>query len=320
MDLLVYLADTDPAKWLAGFAKRMPHARVRAWTPGDSGHADYAIVWKPPAQMLATRQGWRAIFNLGAGVDALLDLERATPGLLPPELPLIRLDDAGMASQMAEYVAHTVLRYMRRFDEYAAQQARREWRPLKPHPRTSFQVGVLGLGQLGAQVAQTLVGLGLPVRGWSRSAKDLPGIASFCGEQPFGAQFDAFLSGVRVLVNLLPNTPQTRDILNRDTFAKLAEQGEPAYLINVARGAHLVEADLLTALAQQQIAAATLDVFREEPLPQDHPFWSEPRITITPHISALTLRDESIEQIVAKIAAREQGMAVKGMVEVARGY
>jgi len=320
MDLLVYLADTDPAKWLAGFAERMPHARVRAWTPGDSGHADYAIVWKPPAQMLATRQGWRAIFNLGAGVDALLDLERATPGLLPPELPLIRLDDAGMASQMAEYVAHTVLRYMRRFDEYATQQARREWRPLKPHPRTSFHVGVLGLGQPGPQVAQTLGGLGLPVRGWCGSAKDLPGIASFYGEQQFGAQFDAFLSGVRVLVNLLPNTPQTRDILNRNTFAKLAEQGEPAYLINVARGAHLVEADLLTALAQQQIAAATLDVFREEPLPQDHPFWSEPRITITPHISALTLRDESIDQIVAKIAAREQGMAVKGMVEVARGY
>ena len=320
MDLLVYVADADAAKWLAGFAERMPHARVRAWTPGDSGHADYAIVWKPPAQMLTARQGWRAIFNLGAGVDALLDLERATPGLLPPELALIRLDDAGMASQMAEYVAHTVLRYMRRFDEYAAQQTRREWHTLKPHPRTSFHVGVLGLGQLGMQVAQTLVGLGLPVRGWSRSAKDSPGIASFHGEQPFSAQFDAFLSGVRVLVNLLPNTPQTRDILNRDTFAKLAKSGEPAYLINVARGAHLVEADLLAALAQQQIAAVTLDVFREEPLPQDHPFWSEPRITITPHISALTLRDESIEQIVAKIAALEQGTTVKGMVEVARGY
>ena len=320
MDLLVYVADADAAKWLAGFAERMPHARVRAWTPDDSGHADYAIVWKPPAQMLAARQGWRAIFNLGAGVDALLDLERATPGLLPPELALIRLDDAGMASQMAEYVAHTVLRYMRRFDEYAAQQTRREWHTLKPHPRTSFHVGVLGLGQLGMQVAQTLVELGLPVRGWSRSAKDSPGIASFHGEQTFGAQFDAFLSGVRVLVNLLPNTPQTRDILNRDTFAKLAKSGEPAYLINVARGAHLVEADLLAALAQQQIAAVTLDVFREEPLPQDHPFWSEPRITITPHISALTLRDESIDQIVAKIAALEQGMAVKGMVEVARGY
>jgi glyoxylate/hydroxypyruvate reductase len=313
MELLIYVADGDPAPWLAGFAEQLPHARLRTWAPGERADADYAIVWKPPKEMLAARQGWRAIFNLGAGVDALLELERETPGLLPPDLALIRLDDAGMASQMAEYVAHAVLRYLRRFDDYAAQQARREWRVLEPHPRASFQIGVLGLGELGAHVAQTLACLGLPVRGWSRSAKQLPGVASFCGTE----QFDAFLDGVRVLVNLLPNTPHTRGILNRETFAKL---GTPAYLINVARGAHLVEADLLAALAQHQIAGATLDVFNAEPLPHDHPFWNDPRITITPHISALTLRAESIKQIAAKIAALEQGAAVKGMVEVTRGY
>jgi glyoxylate/hydroxypyruvate reductase A len=162
-------------------------------------------------------------------------------------------------------------------------------------------------------VAQALVGLGLPVRGWSRSAKQLTGVASFAGP----AQFDAFLDGVRVLVNLLPNTPHTRGILNRTVFAKL---GAPAYLINVARGAHLVEADLLEALAHQQLAAATLDVFDTEPLPPGHAFWDQPRITITPHISALTLRQDSIEQIATKIEALEQGLPVRGMVELGRGY
>jgi len=257
--------------------------------------------------------GLRAIFNLGAGVDALLALERAHPGTLPRHVPLVRLEDSGMAQQMIEYVTHAVLRYLRRFDEYDALQRERRWQVLDAHPRASFVVAVLGLGVLGTQVARALAALGLPVRGYSRSPKRIDGIETFAGDEAL----DACLDGAKVLVNLLPSTPATDGLLCARTFARLAPG---AYLINVARGAHLVEADLLDALASGRIAAATLDVFQHEPLPADHPFWQTPRITITPHSSAETLRDEAVEQIAAKIRAFERGEPVGGIVDYARGY
>lgn len=313
MKVLFYMPNAEAAAWLHDFARLLPQADLREWQPGDTAPADFAVVWRPPREMLAGRADLRAIFNLGAGVDAILALEREQPGTLPPNAPLIRLEDTGMAPQMAEYVTHAVLRYLRRFDEYEALQRERRWQVLDPHPRDTFTVGVLGLGVLGAHVAQTVARFGMPVRGYSRSAKQVEGITTLAGE----ARFDAFLDGVKVLVNLLPHTPDTANVLNARTFSKLAHG---AYLINVARGAHLVEADLLDALASGQLAAATLDVFQEEPLPPDHPFWQEPRITVTPHMSALTLREESVAQIAQKMLALERGEAVGGMVNIERGY
>jgi glyoxylate/hydroxypyruvate reductase A len=313
MKVLFYMPNAEAAAWLHDFARALPQADLREWQPGDTAPADFAVVWRPPREMLAGRADLRAVFNLGAGVDAILALEREQPGTLPPNAPLIRLEDTGMAPQMAEYVTHGVLRYLRRFDEYEALQRERRWQVLDPHPRDTFTVGVLGLGVLGAHVAQTVARFGMPVRGYSRSAKQVEGITTFAGE----ARFDAFLDGVKVLVNLLPHTPDTANVLNARTFSKLARG---AYLINVARGAHLVEADLLDALASGQLAAATLDVFQQEPLPPDHPFWQEPRITVTPHMSALTLREESVAQIAQKMLALERGEAVGGVVNIERGY
>ncbi|CAD6557172.1 2-hydroxyacid dehydrogenase [Paraburkholderia metrosideri] len=313
MKILFYMPHADAAAWLHDFARALPDADLREWQPGDTAPADFAVVWRPPRDMLAGRDGLRAIFNLGAGVDAILALEHEHPGTLPRHAQLIRLEDGGMAPQMAEYVAHAVLRYLRRFDEYQTLQNEREWHALEPHPRESFTVGILGLGVLGAHVAQTVAAFGMPVRGYSRSARQIDGVRTFAGE----AQFDAFLDGVKVLVNLLPHTPGTRGVLNAEVFAKLARG---AYLINVARGGHLIEQDLLDALASGQLAAATLDVFREEPLSADHPFWNEPRITITPHISALTLRSESVEQVARKINALVRGESVSGVVNLERGY
>ncbi|MBN3804221.1 glyoxylate/hydroxypyruvate reductase A [Paraburkholderia sp. Ac-20336] len=313
MKILFYMPHADAAAWLRDLARALPAAELREWQPGDTEPADFAIVWRPPREMLAGRDTLRAIFNLGAGVDAILALEREHPGTLPRNASLIRLEDTGMAAQMAEYVTHAVLRYQRRFDEYQVLQNERRWQVLAPHPLESFTVGILGLGVLGTHVARTLASFGLPVRGYSRSAKQIDGIATFAGD----TQFDAFLDGVKVLVNLLPHTPDTESVLNARNFAKLAHG---AYLVNIARGAHLVEADLLDALASGQLAAATLDVFREEPLPAAHPFWREPRITITPHISALTLREEGIAQIALKIDALMRGEPVSGVVNLARGY
>jgi glyoxylate/hydroxypyruvate reductase A len=313
MKVLFYMTHADAAEWLHDFARALPEADLREWQPGDTAPADFAVVWRPPREMLAGRDDLRAIFNLGAGVDAILGLEHAQPGTLPRHAQLIRLEDSGMALQMAEYVTHAVLRYLRRFDEYQTLQGERRWQVLEPHARETFTVGVLGLGVLGSHVAQTLAGFGLPVRGYSRSVRQIDGMTTFAGD----AQFDAFLDGVKVLVNLLPHTPETGDVLNTRTFSKLARG---AYLINVARGGHLVEQDLLDALASGQLTAATLDVFREEPLPADHLFWREPRITITPHVSALTLRSESVEQVARKIKALMRGDTVGGVVNIERGY
>ncbi|WP_038758896.1 2-hydroxyacid dehydrogenase, partial [Burkholderia pseudomallei] len=306
MRILLYTPHRDAHDWKRDVERALPGAQLRTWTPGDDAGADYALVWRAPREFFAPRAGLKAVFNLGAGVDAILALEREHPGLLPRDVPLVRLEDAGMTRQMVEYATHAALRYLRRFDEYALLQRERRWQVLAPHARETFVVGVLGLGALGAEVARALTALGLPVRGYSRAPKAIDGVTTFTG----AAQLDAFLGGAKLLVNLLPSTAATDGILNARTFSKLAHG---AYLVNLARGAHLVEADLLDALASGRVAAATLDVFATEPLPPDHPFWHEPRITITPHCSADTLRAEAVEQIAAKIGALERGEPIGGI-------
>ena len=309
MQILFHAPNSNPEAWHTAFGKAMPDAAFRIWQEGDDAPADYAVVWKPPAAMLAPQRGLKAIFNIGAGVDGILELGKD----LPQGLPVIRLDDAGMGVQMSEYVTHSVLRYLRRFDEYDAQARDKQWRFLKPHDKAGFTVGILGLGLLGQRIAKTLAELEFPLCGWSRTPKDVPGIAGHHGE----AGLDAFLKQTRVLVCVLPLTSETARILNRETLGKLPRG---AYLINVARGGHLVEADLLELMQDGHIAAATLDVMDEEPLPNEHPFWSEPRITLTPHVAALTLRDESARQIATKIAMLERGEAVPGTVDRVKGY
>lgn len=316
MKILFFASETgDADAWRASLIRVLPGADIRVWRPGDAAYADYAIVWRPPRELFTPRKGLKAVFNLGAGVDAILRFEREAPGTLSPDVPLIRLEDTGMAAQMNEYAAYAVLRYLRRFDEYELMQRGSEprWQVLEPHPREKFVVAVLGLGVLGTQVARTLASFGLPVRGYSRTQKTLDGIETFAGDASLGACLD----GAMAIVDLLPSTPETEGILNRRTFARLARG---AYLVNLARGAHVVEEDLLDALHEGQIAAATLDVVRDEPLPAGHRFWREPRVTITPHISAQTLREPAAEQIAAKIAALCRGEAVSGVVDVTRGY
>ncbi|HEI8820207.1 TPA: glyoxylate/hydroxypyruvate reductase GhrA [Serratia marcescens] len=313
MNIIYYHPLFNAQEWLAGIKQRLPQAEIREWQRGDERPADYALVWRPPHEMLANRRDLKAVFALGAGVDAILDQERKHPGTLPAGVPLLRLEDTGMAQQMQEYALSYVLRYFRRFDEYQALQQRQEWQPLDPHSLDDFTIGILGAGVLGQSVARKLTEFGFSVRCWSRSAKQIDGMQSFAGE----AQRAAFLDGVKLVINLLPNTPETVGILNRELFAQLSTG---AYLINIARGAHLVEADLLAALEQGQLAAATLDVFAREPLPQDHPFWRHPRVTITPHIAAITLPQQAMDQIAANIRALEAGHAPAGVVDRQRGY
>ena len=306
MKITFCCTDTKAEPWLQGLAAVLPGAEISVWQPG-APQADYAVVWAPPQQFMDEQAGLKALFNIGAGVDALLKLR------LPPRARVVRLDDAGMAVQMAEYVCHAVIRHFREFDAYEADMAVGRWGYRKPRLRGDFPVGVMGLGVLGERVAKALAQFDFPVNGWSRSPKAIEGVRGFAG----AAQFNDFLAASRVLVNLLPLTPETADVIHRDTLAGL-QPG--AYVINVARGAHLVEDDLLAAIDSGHVAGATLDVFRTEPLPAGHAFWNHPRITVTPHTSARTLRDESIAQIARKMAAMERGEAVAGVVDAARGY
>lgn len=306
MNITFCCTGTKAEPWLDGLRAAFPQATVNQWTPGAPA-ADYAVVWAPPQVFLDEQPRLKALFNIGAGVDALLPLK------LPPATRIVRLDDAGMSVQMAEYVCHAVIRHFREFDGYEADVSQGKWSFRKPHNRADFPVGVLGLGVLGERVAQALRVFEFPVHGWSRSAKTIEGVVCHSGPE----QLNGFLGQCRVLVNLLPLTPETRDILNRETLSQLQPGG---YLINVARGAHLVEQDLIELLDSGHLAGATLDVFRTEPLPADHPFWQHPKIQVTPHTSARTLRSESIAQIAGKIAALERGEPVAGIVDPVRGY
>lgn len=306
MNITFCCAHTKPEPWVAGLSAALPGATVAVWTPG-APTADYAVVWAPPQQFVDEQHQLKAMFNIGAGVDALMQLR------LPPSAVVVRLDDAGMSVQMAEYVCHAVIRHFREFDGYEADVKRGQWSYRRPRTRADWTVGVMGLGVLGQRVAQALRIFEFPVLGWSRSPRELTGVECFSGE----SGFDAFLRKTRVLVSLLPLTPDTQDILRAETLSKLLPGG---YVINVARGGHVVDADLIALLDNGHLAGATLDVFRTEPLPPEHPFWRHPKITVTPHTSARTLRDESIAQIARKLAALARGEPVAGMVDLSRGY
>jgi glyoxylate/hydroxypyruvate reductase A len=294
-------------RWQRALNRLLPQASSEPWQPGAEP-ADYAVGWFPEAGFFAEQPRLRALFSAGAGVDHLLKHSN-----LPEQLPIIRLEDAGMGQQMVEYCLHEALRVQRRFDEYREQQQAGMWRTLPAVPRAELRIGVLGLGVLGAHVAGELARFGYPVRGYSRSAKAVDGIE--CFDDSHGLQ--AFLEGCRILIVLAPLTTDTRHLLDEQRLSWLP-QG--AWLINVARGGLVDDEALLSALDSGRLAGATLDVFHEEPLPPAHRFWGHPKVRITPHVSAVTVAEESAKQVAAKIVSLERGEAVSGLVDRHRGY
>jgi glyoxylate/hydroxypyruvate reductase A len=310
MKIVFFAPEGRPDPWVDGLRARLPAANVSVWTPG-APPADYAVVWSPPQQLADEQPHLRAVFNLGAGVDALLK-RRWAPGIR-----LVRLDDAGMAVQMAEYACEAVIRHFRQLDLFDRRQREGVWQRAAPRRRAEWPVGVLGLGVLGSRVAQALASFGFPVLGYSRTPRALPGIRTFHETGGTGHDLEAFLAGSRHLVNLLPLTPATENLLDRHTLSRLIAGG---LVINLARGAHVVDEDLVALIDEGHLDGAVLDVFREEPLPAGHPFWRHPRIRLTPHVAAFTLRDESLDQIATKIAAVHRGEPVAGTVDPCTGY
>lgn len=307
MRILLQAPRDRAPEWHAATAAALPDATIAVW-PDAPPDPDYALVWKPPAELFARAKPLRAIFNLGAGVDSLMSVPT-----LPDDVPVIRLEDAGMAEQMVEYVTLAVLRAYREMDAYAAQQREGRWQSRIRIAKSEFGVGFLGFGVLAKSVASGLAPFGFPLHAWSRTRKAEAGVASYAGL----AELDEFLAKARVLVCLLPATPDTAGLLDR---AALEALPAGAHVVNVARGGILVDDDLIALLDCGHLAGATLDVFREEPLPAGHPFWHHPRVTLTPHASAVTQVYESIAQVAAKIRRLERGEPVTGVIDRACGY
>jgi glyoxylate/hydroxypyruvate reductase A len=234
------------------------------------------------------------------------------PGL-PADVPVIRIEDAGMAEQMIEYALYASLQRLRRFDEYRRLSAEGQWQPLPFIARKDVRVGVLGLGELGRRVAGALAAFGFSVSAWSRSEKQVDGI--LCRHGPEG--LEAVLAASDVLVVLLPLTDATRGLLNRRTLSLLPEG---ACLVNLARGPIIVDDELLALLETGHIGSAFLDVFSVEPLPPGHPYWDHPRVCVTPHVAAVIPPCKSVAQISGKIRALEAGQAVSGVVDPHKGY
>lgn len=307
--LLAAMSEAEFGGWEGALRGAYPGEELHIYPDlGDPASIDVALVANPPQGVLGTLPNLRFIHSLWRGVDALVG-----DPTLPRDVPLARLVDPAMARSMTESVLLHVLTLHRRMPEYREQQARSVWHELDQPTAAERRIGILGLGDLGRDAARALAGLGFAVAGWGRRPRELPGVALFTG----AGGLAALLARSDILVNLLPLTPDTRGILDATTLAQLPAG---ASLINVARGGHLVELDLLRALDDGHLAHAILDVFAEEPLPADHPFWRHPRVTVLPHVAAYSDARSGAAIVAANVARFRAGEPVEHLVDWTAGY
>lgn len=295
---------------LPAFRAQFPQADLRLTDQlGALEDIDAAICWYPPEGLLARLPRLQLVQSVGAGIDHI----SADPQL--PPVPVCRIVDPDMADGMTAYVTWAVIQHQRHMGCYLSSAAARRWEEQAIQPPRQHRVGIAGLGTLGLACARALLAVGYSVRGWSRSPKaGLPeGLRAFHGD----AQRPEFLSGCDTLICLLPLTEDTRGMLCRELFQQLPRG---AHLINVGRGAHLVEADLLQALAEGALGAATLDALTQEPLPPEHPFWADPRILVTPHIATRTDPAVIARQTAHNLARIRAGHAAEVAIDLGRGY
>lgn len=297
--------------WRACFAEVAPDLELRWWDDPslDPATVDYALVWDPEPGRLAALPQLKAIFGSGAGVDAI-----AADPHLPHHLPLVRCVPPEATQRMGEYVTWAVLSLHKDARRMAIAQAKRHWDYFEPpFAASAMTVGIMGLGAMGQRAAEMLRAIGIPVVGWSRSRKTIPGMACFAG----GDEFDAFLARTQILVCLLPATPETQGLLSASLFAKLPRG---AGLVQVGRGAQNVMADIIGALESGQLSGAVLDVFETEPLPGDSPAWDHPRITVTPHVGSLPSRLDRARYVADCIARHQRGEPLPNIYRPERGY
>ncbi|MCI4592423.1 glyoxylate/hydroxypyruvate reductase A [Sphingobium sp. BYY-5] len=306
---LLYTSDPERGRiWREIFAAEAPDVGFADPSePHDPAAVRYLAAWSPSAELIASLPRLEILFSIGAGIDQF-DMTR-----LPPHVRVVRMIEPGITAGMVEYAAMATLALHRNLIDYRVAQGEARWSPIKLVPAGERRVGVMGLGNLGQAVLKALAPFGFPLSGWSRSAHQIDGVTCHAG----AAGMAAFLAECDILICLLPLTDATRGILCRDSLSRLPKG---AALINVGRGGHLVEQDLLSLLDEGHLSGAVLDVTDPEPLPGDHPFWAHPRIIITPHVASMTRADSAARVLIANIRRHEAGEPLDGEVARNRGY
>ena len=306
---VLYKSDVARGRsWARIFAEQAPDIEFHVWPQtGDLAAVEYLIAWQPPPGLLATLPNLKVLFSSGAGVDHL-DLSA-----VPPHVPVVRMVEPGIVNGMIEYVTMSVLALHRNLIDYIRAQAVGAWQAIEVDPASARSVGVMGLGVLGQAVLERLGSFGYSRYGWNRSPKMISGVTCYSGEQTL----EPFLGHCDILVCLLPLTESTRGVLNRRLFAALPRG---ASLINVARGGHLDQQALLEALESGQLSAAILDVCEPEPLPPLHPFWTHPRILLTPHIASMTQPETAAVVLLENIRRHRRGEPLRDVIDRCKGY
>lgn len=309
MALLIICNDRDLTPWVNALKQTDPQLDVRIYPDeGNLEEIEFVLVWKHPKGILNRYPKLKAISSLGAGVDHLFSDPE-----LPNDVPIVRIVDPELAQAMSEFVIGLIFNHIRSLCKYTHLQKQNLWKSEPFRIARNVQVGIMGMGILGQDLARKLAHIGFKVSGWAQSPKKLDQILLYKGQD----EFDTFLSESDILVCLLPLTDKTKNILNKELFLKLPDL---AFIINVARGEHLVESDLIEMIDQGKIAGASLDVFRKEPLPHDHPFWGHPKINITPHIASITNPVSVAPQIIENYKRAKFGQTLLNQVSIKSGY
>jgi glyoxylate/hydroxypyruvate reductase len=309
MSIVLIFNNKDPKPWAESLKKQLPDAAIHIYpNVGDPALIRFAICWKPTNYVLNSFQNLKVIQSAGAGVDHILRTQT-----LRPDQILTRIVDDNLTHDMWEFLLAAVLSNIKKLPFYASEQTAKNWSPTPYQTFKSTTISILGLGQIGAFVAAQFATLGFVVKGWSQSEKHIENVECFAGENGFNAA----INDADFLINLLPLTPETENILNKNTL-KQAKKG--SFLINVGRGEHLVEVDLIALLDDNHLSGALLDVFRTEPLPTEHPFWAHPKIQLTPHIASITNFESATGQMAQNYRDFIAGNGLQNVVSLGKGY
>lgn len=309
MSIVIFRQDDKIALWKKAMQTNDANLEVYSYLePHDKDKVEMALVWKHPKGSLVGYNNLKYIACSGAGVDFIFEDETT-----PSEIPITRVVDTMLASDMSEYVVAAIFSFLKHLNVYKVDQFHKEWKPRQYHRIADFTVGIMGLGALGTVLANDLVRFGFKTQGWANSKKVIEGVTSFQGE----SEFNNFLATSQILVCLLPLTDDTEGILNESLFKELPKG---AYVINAARGGHLVDEDLIDAIRNDHIAGATLDVFHQEPLLRTHPFWENEKINITPHYASVSDTNSVVPQIIENYRRMQSGESLLNLVSEKKGY
>ena len=309
MSLLVISPGKDPEAWVKALKEQHPGLNIYVYPEDhDKEEVEFALTWKHPRGIFKNYPNLKVIASMGAGVDHITSDEE-----LPENIKITKVVDNRLEEDMGTFVLSLILAHQRNLLHYRESQLNEKWEPVPYTRNNQIKVGILGIGNLGQRVAHKLLQNDFQVIGFSRNKKEIENVESFAGED----ELDEFLEQSNILVNMLPLTPNTEKILDKELFEKLPKG---AYLINVARGEHLVEQDLLAKVDDGHLSGAALDVFWEEPIRDEHPFWKHPKIRITPHIASVTHPKSVVPQIIENYERLQDEEPLKNEVKRDIGY